>query len=156
MAEQTINQYTEDSAPTGDDFLLVWDVATGTTKKVSIISVLSVNGVISARKGGSGTNWAVAGSTDYDVSDVSTQLQCGVTGTDTGADTTVTFPNAYTQKPIVICSTFGGNSGGDSSLTQNAFAEATGAVTTTTVTFRTMNTSASQSNQAVAWLSAGQ
>lgn len=155
MAEQTINQYTEDGAPTGDDFLLVWDVATGTTKKVSITNVLSVSGIISARKGGSATNWAVSGSTDYNVSDVNTQLQCGVAGTDTGSDVTVTFPNAHTQKPIVICSTFGGNSGGDSGLTQNAFAEATGAVTTTTVALRTMNTSASQSNQAVAWLSIG-
>lgn len=34
MAVKTINQFTEDSSPTSDDYILVWDTTTGATKKV--------------------------------------------------------------------------------------------------------------------------
>lgn len=40
MANETINQQIEDGLPTNDDFLLMWDVTTGKTKKVSVENVL--------------------------------------------------------------------------------------------------------------------
>lgn len=40
MANKTTNQLTEDTSPTSDDFLLMWDNATGTTKKVTIQNAL--------------------------------------------------------------------------------------------------------------------
>lgn len=40
MANKTINQLTEETAPTTDDFFAMWDVTTGTTKKVSLLKML--------------------------------------------------------------------------------------------------------------------
>lgn len=39
MAEETINQQTEDTTPTSDDYVLTWDVTPGTTKKVSLANI---------------------------------------------------------------------------------------------------------------------
>lgn len=39
MADQTINQLTEDTNPTSDDFIPSWDGTTGTTKKISLQNV---------------------------------------------------------------------------------------------------------------------
>lgn len=52
MANKNINQQTEDASPTTDDFLLMWDVTTGTTKKVSIENVL-----LKILNGGSSYAW---------------------------------------------------------------------------------------------------
>lgn len=38
---KTINQLTEDTSPTSDDYVATWDVATGTTKKVSLANIKS-------------------------------------------------------------------------------------------------------------------
>lgn len=39
MAEETINQQTEDSTPTTDDFIPTWDVTGGIAKKASIANI---------------------------------------------------------------------------------------------------------------------
>lgn len=111
------------------------------------------NGKVYRRQGGNATNWAVAGTNNYDVSEEEVIVQTGVVSSGTGGPATVTFPVAFSEKPVVMVSTFGGNAG-DTPLTQNAFAEAS-SVTTTTVQVLTFNTSGTQSNQAVAWIAIG-
>lgn len=39
MADETINQQTEETAPTSDDLLLLWEVASATTKKVTLANL---------------------------------------------------------------------------------------------------------------------
>lgn len=39
MADKTINQLTEDTAPTTDDYVPTWDVGSGTSKKVSLANI---------------------------------------------------------------------------------------------------------------------
>lgn len=51
MADKTINQLTEDTSPTTDDYLASWDVGTGATKKITIANLLGL-----LRSGG--TPWA--------------------------------------------------------------------------------------------------
>jgi len=54
------------------------------------------------RQGGSSTNWSTAGTTGYDVTDA--VIQCGAVSIAAGATATVTFPTAFTQTPVVVCS----------------------------------------------------
>lgn len=40
MADKTVHQQTEDTSPTTDDEILMWDVATGTSKKATVSNVV--------------------------------------------------------------------------------------------------------------------
>lgn len=42
MADKTINQLTEDTSPTSDDYVAVWDAATGSSKKVTIANLRTI------------------------------------------------------------------------------------------------------------------
>lgn len=42
MADKTLDDFTEDTAPSVDDYILMWDNANNTTKKVSIEEVLGL------------------------------------------------------------------------------------------------------------------
>lgn len=42
MADKTINQFSEDTAPTIDDYVLGWDVGSGATKKITISEILQL------------------------------------------------------------------------------------------------------------------
>ena len=61
-------------------------------------------GLVAARQGGSATDWTVTGSTDYTPSQ--SLIQVGTTTITISASTTgnitVTFPNAYGNKPVVL------------------------------------------------------
>lgn len=48
MADLTINQLTEDTSPTTDDYIPAWDVGTGTSKKVSLANVNASDAVSKA------------------------------------------------------------------------------------------------------------
>jgi len=61
-------------------------------------------GVVYRRQGGNATNWAQHGTTNYDVSAADILIQCGSSVGSVSADTTVTFPVAFSATPIV---TFG-------------------------------------------------
>lgn len=128
-----------------------------TTAKIADDNVTDaklIYGKVRSRQGGNASNWAVAGTTTFDTSATDVFIQTGVIGTNAGADTTVTFPTAFTQKPIVILSVYGGNAG-DTAITANSFAECTGTISTTTFVCRTINTSGTQTNQAVSWMAIG-
>lgn len=64
-----------------------------------------VYGKVRSRRGGSATDWTSPGTNNYSYDAVNTFIQCGaVTSGADGADVAVTFPNAYSQKPLVIAS----------------------------------------------------
>jgi hypothetical protein len=116
-----------------------------------------VYGKLRKRQGGSSSVWRTYGTNNYDYDATNTFVQLGYTSTAAGADTTITFPVAFNQKPLVWLTVNGGNgSSGDSNITENAFSLVAGAVTTTTFVLRTINTVGSQTNQSVAWLAWGQ
>lgn len=52
MADKTINQISEDTSPTADDYVPIWDVGTGTTKKITLANLIAL-----IRSGGSGYAW---------------------------------------------------------------------------------------------------
>lgn len=61
-----------------------------------------IYGHVARRQGGSATNWATNGTTDYDVSGDDVLVQAGTKRSSSGGDVTVTFPVAYSQPPIVL------------------------------------------------------
>jgi len=165
MANKQPKQFSEETTVVSGDWFVMQKSSNDVVVKVDASNIVPNDAVTDAkltfgkvrsRQGGNATNWAVAGSTTYDVSATNTFIQCGVIGTDTGSDATVVFPTQYTQKPVVIVSTIGGNAGGDTGITQNAFAEVIGDVSISGFSVRTFNTSAGQSNQAVSWIAIGQ
>lgn len=115
MANETINQQSEDGSPTSDDFVLMWDVATGTTKKVTIANLLLllandsvtdaklIYGKIRSRQGGSATDFTTPGTTAYDYSGTNVLEQTGTRSLNTeGNDIQVTFDYPFGQKPHVF------------------------------------------------------
>lgn len=107
-------------------------------------------GVVRGRRGGTSgdANWYSSGTTNTDTSAKGAYFQAGRTATSSGADTTVTFPNAYTYTPIVIATT--SSAGG-----ANSFAIVT-ATTTTTFTCRCINDAGSRVAENINWLAIGQ
>jgi hypothetical protein len=118
-----------------------------------ITASMMLNGFMEYRQGGHATNWAVAGTTDYPTHNLNIRLLPGVIPTSTTGDVPVTFARPFTQKPIVLVSVSGGNSG-DTPLTQNAWA-LENTVTVDGFTARTVNDSGGASNQAASWLAIG-
>ena len=76
----------------------------------AISAAKMLNGQVSARQGGSATDWSATGTTTYDVSATDVKIQCGSLVA-AGADSnhTVTFPTAYTNTPLVLCTPKGGS-----------------------------------------------
>ena len=93
------------------------NVGIGTSS--SLNTLLQVNGQISAlgkagygvcppivyRQGGSTTNWNTSGTTNYTLTSGAVQMQAG-TITMTASPTTITFPTAYTNNPIVLITAY--------------------------------------------------
>lgn len=67
-----------------------------------------VYGKLRSRQGGSATDWTSPGTTTYDYSATNTFMQAG-TKTLTAQTTTITFPTAFSQKPIIMASPNGGS-----------------------------------------------
>ena len=59
------------------------------------------DGRVSNRQGGSSSNWATNGTSNYATGDVETIVQVGVIRTLSGADIGVTFPVAFSQPPVI-------------------------------------------------------
>lgn len=107
-----------------------------------------VEGIVKKRQGGSATDWDVQGTTNYDVSASAVKIQTGVKQI-TGDPTVVTFPEAFTQKPIVLGVQHA------NSITNNVTVRIT-AVTTTTVSITTIDMNgAVNTGQSVAWIAIG-
>jgi hypothetical protein len=60
------------------------------------------NGMIYRRQGGDVSNWSTVGTTGYDVSASAVRTQVGSAQGSSSTDTTVTFPVAYTQVPLMF------------------------------------------------------
>lgn len=171
-----ITELIELSAIATNDLFVVEDISASTTKKITwdnlvddasittakvandaITDAKLIYGKVRKRQGSSATNWRATGTTSYDYDAANVFIQVGYTGTGTGADTTITFPVAFNEKPLLFLTINGGaTTAGDSAITQNAFAEVSGAITTTSAVIRTINTGGAQSDQSVAWMAIGQ
>jgi hypothetical protein len=72
---------------------------------VSGVPSWSTFALVANRKGGSSTNWSTAGTTTQDVT-TGVQIQCGSASltftSDISANTTVTFPTAFSAAPIAF------------------------------------------------------
>lgn len=106
-----------------------------------------VYGKVRSRQGGSATDWSTSGTTTYDVSSTDTFVQCGARTLT--ANTTITFPTAYSTKPIVVATAI-------TAGTQNSFARVTN-ITTTTFDVQLMTSSTTgATSETVGWIAVGQ
>lgn len=65
-------------------------------------------GKVYKRQGGDAVRWSTTGTTNYDTDAAEVKIQCGshdATGTDANHD--ITFPEAFTDTPIIIATPFG-------------------------------------------------
>lgn len=77
-----------------------------TTPQITAANVTDaklVNGKIFKRQGGSATDWNTVGTTTFDTSVSNTTIQCG-TVFNNGSPFTITFPVAFTNKPLIVAS----------------------------------------------------
>ncbi len=118
MATKKITQLTElSAAPADTDLLAIVDVSEGAdankTKKITVanlfLNVLSTLAIklIYRRQGGSATHWNIGGTTTYTPSTSNTKMQTGcrtfsLASPGGSAVTFVTFPVAFTSRPIVF------------------------------------------------------
>ena len=60
--------------------------------------------MLTHRQGGSSTDWNSPGSTNY--TPASVRIQCGMVTSNPSADVTVTYPVAFSYKPLIFPSTY--------------------------------------------------
>jgi hypothetical protein len=83
------------------------NVTTTELADANVTDAKLIYGKLRRRQGGNASDWSVPGTTNFDTSATNTFIQSGsatVAGT-TGSETTITFPVAFTQTPVVIVST---------------------------------------------------
>lgn len=121
-----------------------------TTAKIANDAVTDaklVYGKVRSRQGGSATDWTSQGTTTYDYSGTNTFIQVGtIRGNTSLADKAVTFPTAFSQKPLVFITIITANSA-------NSNRPAVNGITTTGFNIRTGEDS---SNEDIAWMAIGQ
>lgn len=101
------------------------------------------------RQGGSSTNWATAGSTNYNLGTSQPIIQVGtrtVSGT-AGTDVTITFPTPFLYTPVVIVSTASAN-GANVQMNANS-------ITTTTFKARILFTGGGSFSEECCWIAIG-
>lgn len=115
----------------------------------SITAAKLATGQVYRRQGGDASDWSVAGTTTYDVSATDVKIQAGSVVA-TSADFTITFPVAYTNKPLVFLST-------NSASSVNAFPRYKISTITNTTVAVTLITDAGavSTTESVAWLAMG-
>lgn len=118
--------YTASTAPNAGDLLLIKDVVSNSTKKItrsnllvgtalpnntvttaaitddSVTSAKIQDGRIYKRKGGDATQWNTQGTTDYSVDTLRSVIQVGSGAASSSPDSTITFPTAFAATPIVV------------------------------------------------------
>lgn len=132
----TIPSLTQSGAPSGvwqialAEYILdssgdVWtDTGKGTAgPKDRRRFVTSSNGELIGRQGGSASDWSTSGTTDYVVGRWTMQMgHVTWTGSDTSGTVAITFPEAFSAKPIVFSKSTGTGQGtGESSVTSTGF-----------------------------------
>jgi len=106
-------------------------------------------GFIYRRQGGSASDWTTTGTTTYDYSATDIKVQVGSAAI-SAADTAITYPVAYTNKPMVFLTT-------SSSTTVNAFPRYKISTITTTQVFVTQvsDAGAVSTTESVNWMALG-
>lgn len=94
LTTDTLTVTSGSTLPAGD--IITADIATD-----AVTDAKMVYGKIRSRQGGSATNWNTAGTNTYDYSATNTFMQCGTIASN-ASPTTVTFPTAFNQVPIVV------------------------------------------------------
>lgn len=107
-----------------------------------------VYGKIYRRQGGSATDWSTQGTNNYSYDTTNVIIQTGIIAGSGAADVTVTFPQAFAQKPLV-------------QATMNSAVNASGmaivvSVTTTTCVLRSFSHDGNRYVDNIAWLAIGQ
>jgi hypothetical protein len=106
-------------------------------------------GLIYRRQGGDANNWQTAGATGY--TPANPKIQCGVKEVTTNASgvgsATVTYPVAFTNRPVVLC-VIGGDSGGSINV---SFSDDS----TTAMTVRVLKVDLGITTVQVNWMSVG-
>jgi hypothetical protein len=115
----------------------------------SITNGYLANGLVANRQGGTtgAASWATAGTSNTDVSATAVMLQTG--SVLANGSTTVTFPTAYNQVPLVFVSII-------TATSVNAWARVAGISATNFVVEGFTNTSTASTTENVSWLAIGQ
>lgn len=121
-------------------------IATAKIADDAVTDAKLIYGKVRSRQGGSATNWSTSGSTTYDYSATNTFIQCGTRAL-TGS-TTITFPTAFNQVPIVVGTVITAGS-------LNAFARIS-AITSTTFTVQLISDSGANASETFNWIAIGE
>jgi len=123
-------------------------VTTSSITNQSITGTKLINGIIKRRKGGSASDWNTNGTTVVDTSTSDVVFQTG-SALNTNADVAVTFPVAFTNKPMVIVGMMSANG---INGTVRAFN-----ITTIGFTFRVLDTTwaLAASSEDIGWIAIG-
>lgn len=129
--------------------LVAGTVGTAALGTAAVTAAKMVNGMIYRRQGGSATDWNTTGTTNYDYSATDVKIQVGSI-LPTTADFAITYPIAYTNKPMVFLTT-------SSSTTVNAFPRYKVSTVTTTQVLVTLvsDTGATSTTESVNWMAIG-
>jgi len=123
-------------------------VVTANITADAITDAKLIYGKIRARQGGSSTNWGTGGTNTYDYSGTNVFVQCGVKAI-TADPTTITFPVAFSQPPIVIGSQFG-------VVSSSSFIRVNSTTTTTASITMIDSTGVADTSESVAWIAIGE
>jgi hypothetical protein len=151
LTVDSINEFTANAGVTIDGVLLKDSKMNGSYITNSTVkSAQMLYGMVRARQGGTtgDASWATVGTSNTDTSAKDVFIQVGSRAI-TATPTTITFPNAFTQVPIVFATTYLPTS-------VNAFTEIT-AVTTTTFSMRMFtDTGVAATTEFAFWMAIGQ
>lgn len=121
-------------------------VVTANITAAAVTDAKLIYGKLRSRQGGSATTWTTSGTTTYDYSGTNVFVQVGARS---GSGTTITFPTAYNQIPLVFVSVVTAGS-------QNAWARVS-ATTSTTFTYQVfINNTTPATGETIAWMAIGE
>jgi len=110
------------------------------------LNARQVNQVV-ARQGGNATNWSTGGTTNYDTATTPNKVQVGVVIV-TADGMTITFPEPFSQPPVMSGNQFG-------NVSANCYVRFNNS-TTTTASVTTINPAGSAiTGQQISWIAVG-
>jgi hypothetical protein len=124
-------------------------VETAKLKDDNVTDAKLIYGKIRSRQGGSATDWTSPGTNTYDYSATNTFTQCGAKIVTGATGTFITFPTAFSQKPLVFVSML-------TAATQNVWARVRSVSTTQCEVGIMTDTTTGGTSEVVAWMAIGQ